>query len=93
MLIKYLFSFLKGDISPGPEDLAKPFLTTPAEHHPFLTLGDYFKALKEFILKDNGESLVCVLREVLNRDLDLDNIRKMLIRSEKHGVLYPWPVL
>ena len=40
------------------------------------------------MLKDHGESLVCVLRELLNREIDLGNIRRMLIRSEKHGVLY-----
>ena len=88
MLIKYLFSSPEGDISLTPEDLARPFLITPSEHHPFLILRDYFDALKEFILKDHGESLVCVLREVLNREIDLDNIRKMLIRSEKHGGFY-----
>lgn len=96
MEIKYLFSSPEGDISLEPvedpvfggEDLARPFLLTPSEPHPFLTLGDYFESLKEFILKDHGESLVCVLRELLNREIDLGNIRKMLIRSEKHGVLY-----
>lgn len=96
MEIKYLFSSPEGDISLEPvedpvfggEDLARPFLLTPSEPHPFLTLGDYFESLKEFILKDHGESLVCVLRELLNREIDLGNIRKMLIRSEKHGALY-----
>ena len=89
MEIKYLFSSPEGDISLSPvEDLTKPFLIAPSKRHPFLTLGDYFETLKEFILKDHGMPLVCVLREVLNREINLENIRKMLIRSEKHGVLY-----
>jgi len=88
MIIKYLFSSPEGDISLTREDLAKPFLISPSERHPFLTLGDYFEALKAFIFKDHGEPLVRVLREVLNREIDLYNIRKMVIRSEKHGVIY-----
>ncbi len=63
MEIKYLFSSPEGDISLGPvedpvfggEDLARPFLITPSEHHPFLTLGDYFEAIRAFILKDQGK--------------------------------------
>lgn len=96
MIIKYLFSSPKGDISLGPvedpvfggEDLARPFLITPSEHHPFLTLGDYFNAIRRFILKDQGKRLAQVLKERLNREIGLDSIKKILIRSEKHGALY-----
>lgn len=96
MIIKYLFSSPEGDISLGPvedpvfggEDLARPFLITPSEHHPFLTLGDYFNAIRGFILKDQGRTLVYILKERLNREIDPDNIHKILIRSEKHGALY-----
>ena len=88
MEIKYLFSSPDGDISLGPEDLARPFLITPSEHHPSLTLGDYFEAIREFILKGQGKRLVHVLKEKLNREMGPDNIRKILVRSEKHGALY-----
>jgi len=88
MEIKYLFSSSEGDISPGPEDLARPFLITPSEHHPFLTLGDYFNTIREFVLKDQGKRLVYILKERLNREIGLDSIHKILIRSEKHGALY-----
>lgn len=88
VIIKYLFSSPKGDISLRPEDLARPFLITPAERHPFLTLGDYFKAVREFILKDQRKHLARALKERLNREIDPDNIREILIRSEKHGALY-----
>ncbi|MBW1704218.1 MAG: hypothetical protein JRJ86_03535 [Deltaproteobacteria bacterium] len=88
MMIKYLFSSLEGDIALGPEDLARPFLITPSEHHPFLTLGDYFEAIKDFILEDHGKPLMAVIRERSNKDISQDSIQKILIRSEKHGVLY-----
>ena len=88
MIIKYLFSSPEGDIALGPEDLARPFLITPSEHHPFLTLGDYFEAIRAFILKDQGNPLAHVLRERLNREIGPENIRKILFRSEKHGALY-----
>jgi len=88
MIVEYLFSSPEGDISLGPEDLARPFLITPSEHHPFLTLGDYFNAIREFILKDQGKRLAYILKERLNREIDPDSIHKILIRSEKHGALY-----
>ena len=96
MKIKYLFSSPEGDISLGPvedsvfggEDLARPFLITPSEHHPFLTLRDYFNAIRGFILKDQGKRLVYSLKEKLNKEIDINSINKILIRSEKHGILY-----
>jgi len=88
MEIKYLFSSPERDISLRSADLARPFLITPSEHHPFLTLGDYFEAIKAFILKDQGKRLVHIFKESLNREIGLDSIHKILIRSEKHGVLY-----
>ena len=96
MIIEYLFSSPEGDISLGPvedpvlggEDLTRPFLITPSEPHPFLTLRDYFEAIKEFLLKDQGEPLVRVLEERLNKEIGLDSIHEILIRSEKHGALY-----
>jgi len=88
MLTKYLFSSPEGDISLTPEDLARPFLITPSEHHPFLTLGDYFEAIRAFILKDQGKRLFYLLKKRLNRETGPDNIQKILVRSEKHGALY-----
>ena len=88
MEIKYLFSSPEGDISLRPEDLARPFLITPSKQHPFLTLGDYFNAIRKFILGDQGKRLLYILKESLNREIGLDSIHKILIRSEKHGALY-----
>jgi len=88
MIIDYLFSSPEGDIPLGPEDLARPFLIAPSEPHPFLTLGDYFEAIKRFVLKDEGNCLNDVFRARAIREDDLDRIKRIRIRSEKHGVLY-----
>ncbi len=88
MLIEYLFSGPKGDIPIGPDELAIPFKISPSENHPFLTLEDYFKAIKEFLLKDHGKPLIDIIRERSNGHISQDGIQKILIRSEKHGVLY-----
>ncbi len=88
MNIRYLFSSPDGDIALTPEDLARSFLTTPTEAHPFLTLGDYFNAIESFLLKDPAKPLLSILKERLNKQTDIDSILEILIRSEKHGALY-----
>jgi hypothetical protein len=88
MIVKYLFSAPKGDVPIRPDELIRPFKITPSENHPFLTLGDYFEAIKAFILKDYGKSLTVLLRKRLDESTGPDHITKLLIRSEKHGVLY-----
>jgi hypothetical protein len=88
MIVQYLFSSPEGDISLIPDALARPFKITPSIDHPFLTLGDYFKALEKFLLKDQSQSLVVLLEDRLDRRIHLDHIDKVFIRSEKHGALY-----
>ena len=88
MVIKYLFSAPKGDIPVGADDLQRPFLISPGERHPFLTLGNYFEAIKDFILMDHGRPLTTVLREHLRSDIGPESIHEILIRTEKHGALY-----
>lgn len=88
MVIKYFFSAPKRDIPVGAGDLQRPFLISVGERHPFLTLGDYFEAIQNFVLKDHGRPLIKVLREHLRSDIGIESISKMLIRTEKHGALY-----
>jgi|AntAceMinimDraft_9_1070365.scaffolds.fasta_scaffold01559_5 hypothetical protein len=88
MVIKYLFSAPKGDIPVCPDDLQRPFLISPGESHPFLTLGNYFEAIKDFILRDHGRPLTAVLCERFSVDVGPDSIHEILIRTEKHGALY-----
>jgi hypothetical protein len=56
MIVEYLFSSPKGDIPITPDDLRTSFKITPSENHPFLTLGDYFKAIEEFVTKHCAKS-------------------------------------
>jgi len=88
MIVKHLFSSPKGDIPIGPDELVIPFKVSPSKDHPYLTLGGYFEAIKDFIMRDNGNALTAALTEMLNRCIGLDTIDEILIRSEKHGALY-----
>ncbi len=88
MIVTYLFSSPEGDIPLDPEDLSRPFLVTPEKVHPHLTLGNYFDTVKACILKDRGELLKCALKSRSHEDFSLEDVRKIQIRSEKHGILY-----
>ncbi|MCP4667093.1 MAG: hypothetical protein GY849_12085 [Deltaproteobacteria bacterium] len=88
MIVKFLFSSPKGDLPLDPDIGATPFKITPDKSHPFLTLNDYFEAMKAFVLKDDGKPLTTSLRKHLSEDLSFKQIRRLLIRSEKHGALY-----
>jgi len=88
MKIQYLFSSPDGDIALTPEDLARPFLIAPTEAHSFLTLGDYFKSIEAFLLKNPAKPLHSILKKRFNKQTDINSIQEILIRSEKHGALY-----
>ena len=88
MIVAYLFSSPEGDISLGLEDLSRPFLITPEKAHPHLTLGNYFDTVKACILKDRGELLNRALKYKSHEDFSLEDVQKIQIRSEKHGILY-----
>ena len=88
MTIEYLFSAPKEDIPAGLDELSLPFKITPSEQHPFLALRDYFEAIRRFILIDQEKPLVRILKERFSNEIDFNSIEKILIRSEKHGVLY-----
>ena len=88
MIVLYLFSSPEGDIFLEPEILSKPFLITPENAHPFLTLGNYFDAMKACVLKNRGELLKRALKDKWRKDWRLDDVAKIKIRSEKHGILY-----
>jgi hypothetical protein len=89
MHFQFLLSEPLGDRELSPEDLDRPFLTSPSEKHPFLTLKDYFGALQEFIMLDGGNQLLSSLnKKNLQNNHNLDDISEVLIRSEKHGACY-----
>ena len=88
MIVQYLFSSPEGDIPLEQANLSKPFLITPGKAHPFLTLGDYFNVLEACVLKNRGEFLERALKDKCHKDWRLENVEKIKIRSEKHGILY-----
>ena len=88
MIVEYLFSSPEGDIPLEAKDLSRPFLITPEKAHPHLTLGNYFDAMKACVLKNRGELLKHALKDKWYKDWCLDEVAKIKIRSEKHGILY-----
>jgi len=85
MHFRFFLSAPQGDIELAPEDLQQPFLISPTEKHPFLTLHDYFGALQKFILSDDGKHLHAALAKMKFQQADISEV---LIRSEKHGAFY-----
>jgi len=89
MRFHFLLSDPHGDIELSPEDLDQPFLISPAEPHPFLTLADYFGALQNFVLYADGDILRSALKKQgCQADINLSDISEVIIRSEKHGAFY-----
>jgi hypothetical protein len=88
MLVTYYFSSPEGDVLIDADTLERPFILSPFENHPFLTLGDYFDAVRGFILIDNGQHLIYLLTHLWNKKTELKDIEKIIIRYEKYGVLY-----
>ncbi len=84
MRFRYLLSDQHGDIELSAEDLEQPFLLSPTERHPFLTLAGYFGVLEQFILLHAEKKILSVLK--INHALT--DIPEIIIRSEKHGAFY-----
>jgi len=88
LVTDYLFSSPNGDIHLSREDLAKPFLIGPSEPHPFMTLRDYFQAIETFLLRDNAGCMDRILEKTGLGGHGWTKIRRIRIRSEKHGAIY-----
>ncbi len=87
MTTKFLLSSPEGDIILGKDQLSRPFLISPEEEHPFLTLGDYFSAIEAFLLREYRHPFSSLLSEAFASDFNLDKA-DIIIRSEKHGNFY-----
>jgi len=89
MHFRFLFSGPHGDIELSPGDLDLPFLLAPEEPHPFLALKDYFGALQQLLMLDDGKYLRSAQGEPGLHDTDTPPpISEVLICSEKHGAFY-----
>jgi hypothetical protein len=82
------FSSPEGDILIHGQELDQPFRLSPSESHPLLTLGDYFKAIHHFFVKTACGPIPGPPGEAAGGRACLEDIRDMIIRSEKHGALY-----
>lgn len=88
MNIRYLIATPEGDTALTASHLAAPYLLGPDAKHPFLTLGDFFNGLKEYLLQQQGQRLLTLLSRCGQQQLELTDLHELLIRSEKHGALY-----
>jgi hypothetical protein len=88
MLVSYYFSSPEGDVPIDAVTLERPFILSPFENHPFMTLGDYFGAVSGFILLDNGQHLVHLLTYLWDKKVEIADIEKIIVRYEKYGTLY-----
>ncbi len=88
MLVSYFFSSPEGDVPIDDATFQRPLILSPFENHPFLTLGDYFDAVRGFILLDNGKHLAHLLTHLWDKKTEIKDIEKIIIRYEKYGSLY-----
>jgi hypothetical protein len=86
--IEYRFAHQGQDLILGQGDLRRPFLVDPSTEHPSLTLLDYFSSIERFVLQNEGKLLLRALHHQLKRHVMLGEIRRMVIRSEKHGAFH-----
>ncbi|RJR26435.1 MAG: hypothetical protein C4582_01730 [Desulfobacteraceae bacterium] len=88
MITRFLLSSPSGDMEIDQAALALPYKTGRFQDHPFLKLGDYFKAARQALLEEDSASLLSFLGAHLGRKISLNELRDIAIRSEKHGALY-----
>jgi len=88
MTIVYSFASPAGDVSVDTETLARPFIAEPLQYHPFMVLGDFFDAVRDFVLSKEGQPLTTVLSRSWGRKVHLNDIDTIVIRYEKYGTLY-----
>jgi hypothetical protein len=85
--VAYLAASPQGELTLGPDDLARPFRVTPDETHPFLTLGDYLDTLRSLVL-EAGPALFCNRRAMTRCRPLREDLETVTICTEKHGALY-----
>ena len=88
MNILYTFSSPHGDVPVDDATLARPFIVRPFENHPFMTLGDYFLAIRDLILSEDGRPLTTLLSRLWTRNAAIADVDTIFIRYEKYGTLY-----
>jgi hypothetical protein len=88
MNIVYCFASPTGDVPVDNETLSRPFIAEPLQYHPFMILGDFFDAVRDFVLGKDGQRLTTLLSQSWGLKNNLDDIDSIVIRYEKYGTLY-----
>ena len=82
--IRYLVASPAGDV---PVDTQR--LEYPLESDPLKTpYGIYFRAITDFLSRENFQPLLGAVNERLETDFDLSSLNEIIVRTEKHGALY-----
>lgn len=84
----YIASSPDGDIPLGPEFLSAPFRLSLEDSHPFLSLGDYLRGVRDFLVEDGCSTISRILSNRAQHEILPATIGALLIRTEKHGTLY-----
>ncbi|MBW1803863.1 MAG: hypothetical protein JRJ85_24415, partial [Deltaproteobacteria bacterium] len=82
------FSSPEGDVPVSGNMMQRPFILRPLENHPFLTLGDFFHAIRDFVWQNNGKRLCGIIGRLKGQATFHDRIDQLIIRYEKYGTLY-----
>jgi hypothetical protein len=85
---RYFFSSPAGDVPVSEKMMRRPFVLRPLENHPFLSLGDFFHAARDFLWQENGERLFPPTNGAKDPDRRMSEIQQLIIRYEKYGALY-----
>jgi len=88
MRTSYFFSSPEGDVPVSEEMMRRPFVLRPLENHPFLSLGDFFHAARDFLWQGDGERLFHLMNGSTDPDGQMGKIQQLIIRYEKYGALY-----
>jgi hypothetical protein len=84
----YFFSSPEGDVPVSEEMMERPFVLRPLENHPFLSLGDFFHATRDFLCQGDARRLFHLMKGPMDPDGQTGNIQHLIIRYEKYGALY-----
>jgi len=84
----YLFSSPEGDVPVSTDMMQRPFILRPLENHPFLTLGDFLHAIRDFLWQKDGKRLRGIIGRLEGQGISGETIDQLIIRYEKYGTLY-----
>jgi len=82
--IRYLVASPSGDVPVDANRLDYPLEGDPSK----TTYHLYFQAIRAFLSRNNFSHLLEAITEQLGKDIHVNAVHEILIRTEKHGALY-----